>query len=348
MSFHHQNLPLMLKRTLFDSVNFTFLAIAAYMYVSHPDESLLLDLTRNFIILTVTFGLGLAISLTLSAKKAVTVGSLLFHTPSSSNFSPTRRELRNFWVWQLALTFGAVLWLGALQTQFSLAELADKQGFHAAMNLFGGLTSPEWKLLPIAILKVIETIFIALMATVIAVPVAFLWAFASAKNIMATPGRFSIYLVLRTLLNIVRSIEPVIWAIVFSVWVGIGPFAGMLALMIQSVASLTKQYLELLEDVDDGPVEGIQSTGASLSQVVWYAMVPQVLMPYISFSIYRWDINVRMATIIGFAGGGGIGTILNQYSMRAQWPEVGCLIFVIAAVVWILDLTSVYVREALK
>src|SRR5690606_582695 len=101
----------------------------------------------------------------------------------------------------------------------------------------------------------------------------------------------------RTFLNITRSIEPLIWAIIFSVWVGIGPFAGMLALMFHSVASLTKQYSEMIESVDEGPIEGIAATGASFTQVVWFAIVPQIILPYISFTIYRWDINVRMATI---------------------------------------------------
>jgi phosphonate transport system permease protein len=81
---------------------------------------------------------------------------------------------------------------------------------------------------------------------------------------------------------------------------------------------------------------------------VWFAIVPQVVLPYISFTVYRWDINVRMATIIGLVGGGGIGTMLVQYQGQAMWPEVGTIIVVIAVVVWIMDQASAYIREALK
>jgi phosphonate transport system permease protein len=153
---------------------------------------------------------------------------------------------------------------------------------------------------------------------------------------------------IRTLLNVTRSIEALVWAIIFSVWVGIGPFAGMLALMIHSIASLTKQYSEAVETVSEGPIEGVQSCGASKLQTIWFAIVPQVVLPYISFTVYRWDINVRMATIIGLVGGGGIGTMLIKYQGQAMWPEVGTIIVVIAVVVWILDQGSAYIREALK
>src|SRR5262249_51290967 len=153
---------------------------------------------------------------------------------------------------------------------------------------------------------------------------------------------------LRTVLNVVRSVEPLIWAIVFSVWVGIGPFAGMLALMVSSIASLTKQYSEQIVSVEEGPIEGVQSTGAGSLQVVWFAIVPQIVLPFVGFTIYRWDINVRMVTIIGLVGGGGIGTMLIQYQGQAMWNEVGCLVLVIALVVWIMDTSSAYIREAIK
>jgi phosphonate transport system permease protein len=122
----------------------------------------------------------------------------------------------------------------------------------------------------------------------------------------------------------------------------------MLALLIHSIASLAKQCSEIVESVSSEPIEGITSTGASPIQVVWYAVVPQVILPYVSFAIYRWDVNVRMATIIGLVGGGGIGTLLIKYQGQAMWPEVGCIIMVIAVVVWMMDSASSYIREAIK
>jgi phosphonate transport system permease protein len=122
----------------------------------------------------------------------------------------------------------------------------------------------------------------------------------------------------------------------------------MLALMVHSIASLAKQYSEIVEGIEDGPVEGIESTGASRLQVIWFAVVPQVVLPYISYTVYRWDTNVRMATILGLVGGGGIGVTLMEYFGQAMWPQVGCIIFVIASVVWIMDAFSSHVRAAIK
>jgi phosphonate transport system permease protein len=149
-------------------------------------------------------------------------------------------------------------------------------------------------------------------------------------------------------MNVSRSIEPLIWALIFTVWVGVGPFAGMLALMIHSISSLAKYYSEILESVDEGPIDGVRSTGATSIQVIWFSIVPQITLPYIAMTIYRWDTNVRMATVIGLVGGGGIGTLLIQYQGQAMWPEVGCIILVIAVIVWAMDIASAYVREALK
>ena len=92
----------------------------------------------------------------------------------------------------------------------------------------------------------------------------------------------------------------------------------------------------------------MKASGAHPVQVIWYGIVPQVVLPYLAFSIYRWDINVRMATIIGFVGGGGIGTLLSQYQMQAKWNEVGLLIIIIASIVWAMDYTSSKIREAIK
>ena len=159
-------------------------------------------------------------------------------------------------------------------------------------------------------------------------------------------SRFTYY-ALRFVFNFTRSVEPLIWAIIFSVWVGIGPFAGMIALMLHSIASLAKLYSEQIESIDRGPMEAIEATGANRVQVVWYAVVPQVVLPFLSYTIYRWDINIRMATIIGLVGGGGVGTLLMQYQGLAKWHEVGTIIITIAVVVWLMDYISAKVREAI-
>jgi phosphonate transport system permease protein len=200
-----------------------------------------------------------------------------------------------------------------------------------------------------AVSKLLESVYLAFMATFFAVPVAFILAFFGARNL--TRHSFmsrTLYTLVRLYINVTRSIEPVIWAILFSVWIGIGPFAGALALMIHSISSLVKQYSEAIEGVDEGPIEALEATGANHTAVAWFAVVPQVLMPYLAFTIYRWDINVRMATIIGLVGGGGIGGLLIQEQGLAHWTQVGTLAGLIFIVVWTMDFISAKVREAIQ
>ncbi|MDW8190811.1 MAG: phosphonate ABC transporter, permease protein PhnE [Pseudobdellovibrionaceae bacterium] len=278
-----------------------------------------------------------------------TLGEFIFEPPhKKSRVTIERPRWAQVWFWQIILFLFFTVLVSIRVTEFSFSQLFDEDGFAGVLRLINGLATPNWKLLPKAVSSIVVTIFMAFIATFLAIPVAFVLSFLAAKNIMKSPVGFTIYLSLRTIFNVVRSIEALIWAIIFSVWVGIGPFAGMLALMMHSIASLAKQYSEIIETVSDGPIEGIASTGARPFQVIWFAIVPQVVLPFISFTIYRWDINIRMATVVGLVGGGGIGTLFIQYSGQAMWHEVGTIILVIAFVVWFMDTASAYLREALK
>jgi phosphonate ABC transporter permease subunit PhnE len=155
----------------------------------------------------------------------------------------------------------------------------------------------------------------------------------------------TIYTITRTIMNIVRSIEPLIWAIVAAIWVGLGPFAGTIALTLHTIAALGKLYSEAIESIDPGPLEALQSTGANRLQTIIYAVVPQILPPFISFTIYRWDINVRLSTIIGLVGGGGIGFILIQWMRLYQYENVGIAVWLITITVATLDFVSSTIRE---
>lgn len=247
------------------------------------------------------------------------------------------------------ITFTVSIVTGWIVTDISPVEFFSGDGLNGAGRIFSALATPNFGIIGEALEAMVVTIFTAFMATIVAVPVAFVLSFAAARNVMSgSQTEKWIYSALRALLNITRSMEPIIWAIIFSVWVGIGPFAGMLALVVHTIASLAKLYSEQIEDINAGPIEAISATGAGRLQILWFAVVPQVLIPFLSFTIYRWDINVRMATIIGFVGGGGIGTLLTQYQGLSKFNEVGTLVIIITAVVWLLDVASARVREALK
>ncbi len=196
--------------------------------------------------------------------------------------------------------------------------------------------------------RMVETVFLALMGTTMGVVLAIPLSFLGARNLVGhLPAGKVVYTLTRGFFNLARSIEPLVLAIIFTVWVGLGPFAGVLALGVHSIASLGKLYSEAIESIDVGPIDAITATGASPLQIVRYAVVPQIIPQYLAFTIYRWDINVRFSTVIGFVGGGGIGFILQQYINLLQWRQAATALWMIAIVVTLLDYASAVVRERL-
>jgi phosphonate ABC transporter permease subunit PhnE len=153
------------------------------------------------------------------------------------------------------------------------------------------------------------------------------------------------YTITRTILNVMRAIEPIILGFVIVVWVGLGPLAGVLALMLNSIADLGKLFSEQVENIEEGPVEAVTATGASRMQTVVYAVIPQIIPHYTAFIFYRWDINVRLSTIIGFVGGGGIGLILFRATNLTQYRQAAVMVMAIAIVVTALDFISSQIRK---
>jgi phosphonate transport system permease protein len=255
-------------------------------------------------------------------------------------------DVRKFWRFEAGFAI-----LLSIVMAWVIVEVRPLAFFTQVSNtgsILSGIFRPNTAKMVPMLAALVETIYLALMATVLAIPFAFVLSFFAAKNLMfeSIPGKIA-YIVIRTISTIFRSIEAIVWAIIFVVWVGIGPFAGMLALWIHSISSLIKLYSEQIENIDPGPVEAIKATGASTLQVWRYAVAPQILAPYLAFTIYRWDINVRMATIVGFVGGGGIGLALYQEQQMLAWRNVGLIMWLVALVVWIMDMFSGYIREKL-
>jgi phosphonate transport system permease protein len=257
------------------------------------------------------------------------------------------RWYKTMWGWQVALALILTFVTGWLVVEINPGKFFMQ--FKNASGIVTGIFNPDTTALMPMIEALIETIFLALMSTVFAIPFAFFISFFAARNLMPkTWLGNAVYVIIRTLATIVRSIEAIVWAIIFCVWVGIGPFAGMLALWVHSIAALIKLYSEQIESIDPGPIEAIKATGAATLQVWRYAVIPQILSPYLAFTIYRWDINVRMATIVGFVGGGGIGLALQQQQQMLAWRSVGLIMWLIALVVWVMDMISGAVRQSLS
>jgi phosphonate transport system permease protein len=225
---------------------------------------------------------------------------------------------------------------------------AEGRMFHEVkarqVSALGALRASEPLRLTVA--RMVETIFLGMMATIFGILFSIPVSFLAARNLMSGSWILVvIYYIVRTILNVIRSIEPLIWALVAVVWVGLGPFAGIIALTVHSIAALGKLYSEAIEGIDPGPIEAIQATGATGLQTIVFAVIPQMIPPFVSFSIYRWDINVRMSTVIGLVGGGGIGFLLIQYVRLLNYRAAGIAVWFIAITVAILDYVSAAIRQ---
>ena len=253
---------------------------------------------------------------------------------------------RTLWGWSIVAAIIVTLAAATAITRVDFSRLV--QSFPDAAKILRRLLHPDPSILGEVVLLTLVTVFMGLMATLLAIPVAALLSFLAARNLARGPVGSLLYTVVRAAASIVRSIEPIIWAIVFVIWVRPGPFPGVLALFVCSIADLVKLYSEQLESIDPGPTEAVTAVGGRRLQVLLYSIVPQIINPYLSFTLYRWDINVRMGTVIGMVGGGGIGMLLMQYVRVNEWEEVGMCLLAIIAVVWSIDTLSARLRERLS
>jgi phosphonate transport system permease protein len=206
-------------------------------------------------------------------------------------------------------------------------------------------TPAVWELV---IRNLLVTVFQALLATTLGALLALPFAFLAARNITGRARATQwLYYLTRFILSFLRSIEAVLYASIFVFWVGVGPFAGMLALSVTTFGLIGKLFSEAVENIEEGPVEALTATGADRLQSIAFAIVPQIVPPFISYAIYQWDINIRLATIIGIAGGGGIGQLFTNYTGQLQYHKAGAVILAIVVVVTLMDFASAKIRQRL-
>lgn len=254
---------------------------------------------------------------------------------------------------KLRLAFYVILGAAAFVYSWNITEISLRSFLSPGKN-FGRLLldfvsldlSP--KVVQAVFEQMLVTIFQAMLATTLGALFALPISFLAAKNLTGR-SRLSIwiYYISRGTLNILRSIEALLYVVIFIFWVGIGPFAGMLALAVTSFALIGKLFSEAIENIEPGPIEAVTATGANRMQTIMYAVIPQIVPPFVSYLIYQWDINIRMATIIGFAGGGGIGLALTTYFGSLQYHKAGTVVVFIVMVVALMDFASAKLRQDL-
>ncbi|MCU6793558.1 MULTISPECIES: phosphonate ABC transporter, permease protein PhnE [Paenibacillus] len=251
------------------------------------------------------------------------------------------RRIRYWAIWLVTIIL--IVW-GFSGLEFSGIKATAGQ---VSMAILRGLLHPDWNFVYLPegedlLRGLLETAAIAVLGTVISavlcIPFAFWAASAKGKARWATSsGKF--------MLSAIRTFPEVVMAIIFIKAVGPGSYAGSLALGVHSIGMLGKLYSEAIENLDHGPTEALTACGANKLQTLWFAVIPQVMPDFLSFALYRFEINIRSAAILGVIGAGGIGTPLIFALEARSWSRVGIILLGVIVMVTIIDLISGYIRK---
>ena len=250
----------------------------------------------------------------------------------------TRREkyVRFFWLLVTALV---VFWcLRTLDIFWPWVFDAPAQ----MADLFGRMSPPSWVRWQEIVRAMLQTINIGTLATLLALVMALPAAYLAAQN--TTPNAATLWLG-RFIVVSSRSVNTIIWALLFVAVFGPGALAGVLAIAFRSVGFIGKLLAEAIEEIDRKPVEAIEATGASRAKVILYAIVPQVVPTFFAVSILRWEINIRESTVLGLVGAGGIGLILQGAIDTFQWQVVSAILIAIIVVVVFGEFVSGWLRS---
>ena len=190
-----------------------------------------------------------------------------------------------------------------------------------------------------------ETLLIAYAGTVLGTIGAFVLCFLASANLM--PSRTLVFAT-RRYMELCRTVPEMVFALIFVIAFGLGPLPGVLAIVIHTVGALGKLFSEVVENIDMKPVDGVTATGANRTEVIRHAVVPQVLPNFASYTLLRFEINVRSAAIMGFVGAGGIGQELLEAVRKFYYTDVSAIILLIMATVMLIDIATERLRHALS
>ncbi len=251
-------------------------------------------------------------------------------------FNPRETLVR--YTWYLGIIFVVVWSVSDLDIPWFYFLDAHVQ----AADLMVRMWPPDWSFAGKLVGPLIETIHIATLGTAVTVVLAFPVAFLAARN---TTFNALTWFIGRFILVASRSVNTVVWGLLFVAIFGPGPVAGVWAIAFRSIGFMGKLVAEAIEEIDVGTVEAIEATGASRLQVLWIGILPQVLPVIFGTTVYRWDINIRESTVLGFVGAGGIGILLYSSINQFLWREVAVMMIAVFAVVLVSEFVSAVVRQ---
>ena len=269
----------------------------------------------------------------------------LKHTPDRWQWTAARPQGKGGWLGYaaLALVIAWVLQWSAAGAQMSWSELAG--GMPQIGDFLSRSVPPDWSMLPRLWAPALETIQIAIWGTLLSVILALPLSFIAASNLH---GWHWLRRITRQFLNVIRSINELILALVFVSAVGLGPFPGVLALALHGMGMLAKFFAEAIEEIDDGPLQALRSAGASQLQIIAFGVVPQVITAWIAVVLYRFEVNLRSATVLGMVGAGGLGFELVSSLKLFRYQETATCIIVITVMVIAADMASNWLRSRIQ
>ncbi len=221
-----------------------------------------------------------------------------------------------------------------------MALVADSGNMATFAGEFFPPDFTDWR---IYVAEMIVTVQVAVWGTVLAVVCAVPFGLLCSSNI--TPAW--VHQPVRRLMDAARAINEMVFAMLFIVAVGLGPFAGVLALWVHTTGILAKLFSEAVEAIDPHPVEGIRGTGANVLEEIVYGVIPQVMPLWVSYTLYRFESNVRSASVVGMVGAGGVGVILYEVIRSFEYAHTSAVMLIIIAFVTGIDLISARIRKAL-
>jgi phosphonate transport system permease protein len=248
----------------------------------------------------------------------------------------SRVERWVIWLFVLA----AFIW-SAWATEVSARRMVE--GLPFMLDFIRRMVPPDLAVLGNAVTGAIQTLEIAVVGTVTAAVLALPLGFAAARN--AAPA--GLFYAMRSLLNVFRAVDTLVYALFFVAAVGLGPFPGVLAIIVYTATVLAKLYSEAIEAIDAGPVEAVKAAGATRLQVLRWGVLPQLVPQFLSFALYRFETNIRAAAILGFVGAGGIGFYIQTYLRMLNYPAASAVLLVLVALVMLVDFASSRLRARL-
>ena len=229
---------------------------------------------------------------------------------------------------------------------FQLLDRVGLEGYQdtRATNMFARMLPPDFSRWSLLIRGLLESVQMALAASFFGMLLAIPLGLCGASNLVPKP----VYLVARTLIILSRTFHEIIIAILFVKIFGFGPLAGVLTLLVASTSFISKMLAEDIENMPPGHLEAVRATGASFPKLLVYCISPQVLPVIYGTTVYRWDINIRESTVLGFVGAGGIGILLYSSINQFLWQEVALILLSVFGVVIVSEFVSAAVRKRIS